>query len=90
MKYKTWLQISFYSVLWGWFPFMWLSVWGSMNRDIGVYVSLAGVVLCMFGFIMITPLLKHEDLFKSIDDLEEERKRYHEARKKLEKKIMEL
>jgi hypothetical protein len=36
------------------------------------------------------PLLRHEDLFKSIDELEEERMKYHEARKRLEKKIMEI
>jgi hypothetical protein len=29
-------------------------------------------------------------LFKSIDELEEERMKYYEARKKLEKKIMEI
>lgn len=35
--------------------------------------------------MFILPLLKHEDLFKSIDELEAERERYEEARKKLEK-----
>jgi hypothetical protein len=90
MKYKTWLKISFYSLLLGWFPFMWLSVWGSWSRVVGVFVLSFGVILCAFGSMMMLPLLRHEDLFKSIDELEEERMKYHEARKRLEKKIMEI
>ncbi len=90
MKYKTWLKISFYSLLLGWFPFVWFSLWGSLNKEIGGIVFLVGIVLCVFGSMMMLPLIKHRDLFKSIDELEEERMKYYEARKKLEKKIMEL
>ena len=90
MKYKTLLKTSFYSLLFGWFPFVWLSVWGSTNKEFGIIVSSVGVVLCFVGSMTMLPLLKHEDLFKSIDELEEERMKYYEARKKLEKKIMEL
>lgn len=89
MKYKTWLKISFYSVLFGWFPFMWIAVWASWNREIGLYVLLLGLFFCFSGSILIS-LLKHEDLFKSIDELEAEREKYYEARKKLERKILEL
>jgi hypothetical protein len=90
MKYKTWLKISFYSLLFGWFPFIWFSLWGSSNRDIGVFVLSFGVILCVAGTMTMLPLLKHRDLFKSIDELEEERMKYYEASIKLEKKLMEL
>jgi hypothetical protein len=90
MKYKTWLMISFYSLLFGWLPFMFLSVWGRWNREVGMFVCSFGVILCVVGTMTMMPLLRDEDLFKSIDELEEERMKYYEARKRLEKKIMEL
>jgi len=69
---------------------MWIAIYGSWNRDIGAYVLTAGIVLCMFGSIMMIPVLKDGDLFKSIEELGEERIKYYEARKRLEKKITEL
>jgi membrane protein implicated in regulation of membrane protease activity len=90
MKYKTWLMISFYSLLFGWFPFMFLSVWGSWNREVEMFVFSFSVILCVVGTMTMMPLLRDQDLFKSIDELEEERMKYYEARKRLEKKIIEL
>jgi len=90
MKYKTWLKISFYSLLLGWFPFMWIAVWVSWNREVGLYVLISGLGFFLWGSMSMIPLLKNEDLFKSIDELEAERERHIEARKKLEKKILEL
>jgi len=90
MKNKIWHNIAFYSLLLGWFPFMWLSVWGSWNREIGVIVLLVGILICIFGSMMVMPLLKNNDLFKSIDQLDEERAKYYEATKRLEEKIKTL
>jgi hypothetical protein len=90
MKSKIWTQVSYLILLLGWFPFMWLSIYGSWNREIGVFIAIGGLCLCMFSSMMTLPLLRNNDLFKSIDELEEERMKYHEARKKLEKKILEL
>jgi len=90
MKYKTLLKTSFHSLLFGWVLFVLLNMWGSLNTGIGLIVFLVGVALCVYGSVMMTPLLEDQDLFKSIDELEEERMKYYEARKKLEKKIMEL
>lgn len=90
IKNKTWFKIAFYSLLFGWFPFMFVAVWGSWNRDMGVIVACVGILLCMFGSIMMLPILKDNDLFKSIDELNEERVKYYEAIKRLEQKITEL
>jgi len=91
MKYKTWLIISFYSVLFGWFPFMWVCGWGTwQSAEIRIAIMMIGLFLCGFGSMMILPIIKNSDLFKSIEELEEERMNYFEARKRLEKKITEL
>jgi hypothetical protein len=91
MKYKTWLIISFYSILFGWFPFMWLCAWGTwQSPEIRIAVILVGLFLCASGSMLILPIIKHSDLFKSIEELENERMKYFEARKRLEQKINEL
>lgn len=91
MKYKTWLKISFYSILYGWFPFMWLCVWGLwQTTEIRFAVVMIGLTFCLSGSMLILPLIKNSDLFKSIEDLEEERMKYSEARKRLEQKITQL
>lgn len=89
-KSKIWYYLAFYSLLLGWFPFMFLAAWGSWDRERGVIVMLVGLGLCVFGSMMIMPLMRNNDLFKSIDELEEERQRYYQARKKLENKIVEI
>lgn len=89
-KSKIWYNISFYSLLLGWFPFLFFSIWGSWNREIGIYVMIAGLSLCVFGSMTFMPLMRNGDLFKSIDELEEERQRFSEARQKLERKIVEI
>jgi hypothetical protein len=91
MKYKTWLIVSFYSIVFGWFPFMWVCAWGIwQTAEIRVAIMMIGLLLCLFGLMLILPIIRNSDLFKSIEELEEERMKYHEARKRLEKKITEL
>jgi len=90
MNYKTWLKVSVYALLLGWFPFMLVSIWASWNREYGLIVLLIGLGICMFASMMILPLLKNEDLFKSIEELEKERILYYGAKRKLEQKIIEL
>ena len=91
MKYKTWLIISFYTILFGWFPFMWVCGWGLwQSAEIRITIMMIGLFLCAFGSMMILPIIKNSDLFKSIEELENERVKYFETRKRLEKKINEL
>lgn len=91
MKYKIWLIASFYSVLFGWFPFMWVCAWGIWQpAEIRIAIMMIGLFSCLSGSMLISPIIRNSDLFKSIEELEEERMKYHEARKRLENKITEL
>ena len=73
MTNKGLFKFSFILLQLGWFPFMWLSVWGSWNREWGVVVLLVGLLICMLGAISAIPLMQKDDLFKTIDELEKER-----------------
>ena len=90
MKNKTWAKIAFYSVLLGWFPFMFVCAWGMwLDVEYRLIIALVGLVLCMFG-TMMSSILKDDKLFKSIDELEKEKHKYYEATQRLNKKIKEL
>jgi len=90
MKNKTILQIGFYSTTIGWFPFMWIAVWASHNREYSIIAFLIGLIFCTFGCLMILPLIKNNDLLKSIDELEKERQAYINTTIRLNQKIKEL
>lgn len=87
---KKWFKFGFLSLLFGWFPFMWIAVWGSWNRDIGIIVLLIGIFFCFMGTLSILPLLMNDDLFKKIEQLEEEKLKYFQATQKLLNKIKDL
>ena len=91
MKNKKLLSIAFYTIVIGWIPFMCLCIWGLNQEPIyRAIIALVGASLCLGGSLMILPTLNQSDLFKSIDELEEERLNYLEAVKRLNKKIREL
>jgi hypothetical protein len=90
MKYKTQLKIAIYSILFGWIPLIVLAMTESFYSLIGLILFVIGAGSCMFGVVIMRDLLKYDELFKSIEELEEERMRFYEATKRLEKKISEL
>jgi thiosulfate reductase cytochrome b subunit len=91
MKYKTWLKISFYSIMFGWFPFMWVCGWGVwQSAEIRIAIMMIGLSVCLVGSMLMLPIIRNSNLFKSIEELENERIKYFETRKRLEQKINEL
>jgi len=90
MKSKLYAKIAFYTLLIGWFPFMWIAAFASWNREFGLFVLFVGMAICGCASLLVLPITENNDLFKSIDQLEEERYKYYEATKRLEKKIKQL
>jgi len=90
MKNKLYAKIAFYTLLIGWFPFMWIAAFASWNREFGLFVLFGGMAICGCASLLVLPIINNNDLFKSIDQLEEERTRLFETRKRLENKIKSL
>ena len=88
IKNKTLFRIAYYPLVLGWFIFMWVAVYGSWHREYGVWIALFGLGLCMFGASQFASL--GSDLFKSIDELDEEKHELFKTRKRLEEKIKQL
>lgn len=90
MTTKTFAKIGYYTLLLGWFAFIWIAVWGSWNREYSVFVALCGLSCCIFGAAVLQDAFINGELFKTIDELNEEKRKYQEATKRLECKIKEL
>lgn len=69
----------------GWFPFMWLSVYGSWNRYVGVWVLCLGIMLCMFSGLILCSLLTNRAIWLSQDKYNKHIKDYNDAKKIYEK-----
>ena len=90
MTTKTFAKIGYYTLLLGWFIFMWIAVWGSWNRVYGAFVLVGGLGCCIFGAFILHDVFRDDELFKTIDELNKEKRKYQEATKRLEYKIREL
>lgn len=91
MKTQKIAKISYYSLVFGWFPFMWLCAFASHSSiELRIFIIFLGLFLCLVGSIYLTRIFNNDELFKSIDKLNEEKQFYRDATERLDKKIKEL
>lgn len=91
MSKKTWTRLAFYTIVLGWFGFMWLVAWGVCQTSmIRVIIGVSSLSLCIIGSFLVSPIIQDDDLFKSIDELDELKYKYRETIKRLEDKIKSL
>jgi hypothetical protein len=65
-----------------------LRIWQTV--EIRIAILMIGLLFCLLGSMLMLPIIRNSDLFKSIEELEEERSKYYQARKRLEQKITEI
>ncbi len=88
---KTVAQFAFIVLTMGWFPFMFLSIWGSnQSADIRFTITFLGLFMCSLSSLVLSQVFGNSKIFQSLEELEIERNKLYEVRKRLEKKIMEL
>lgn len=93
---KTWFKISFLTILFGWFLFMFFCMYGfTKSVEVRLAIVLSGFFLCIIGFFAFQALLinkafwmKQEELEDYIEKHKESIKQYNEAKIKLEKHIL--
>jgi len=76
---------------------MWIAVWGSWNREVGMWVLLLGLVLCFFSSITLVQLLNNKVLWLSqakydehIQEFKDAKKIYEKASKQLINRALEM
>ena len=82
--------IALFTITIGWFPFMWIAVWGSWNRDYAVWVLVLGIILCMPSALILGQLFTQKALWLNQEKLDKEVEKFRDAHAKYEKATLEL
>jgi hypothetical protein len=91
MNTRKWFKNMSYLVILGWVPYIFVCGMG-LRLEVAYRLPIVfiGIAFCFVGSFMLMGLIKNEDLFKSIEDLDKERHKYMRATERLNKKIKEL
>ena len=82
--------IALFTLTVGWFPFMWIAVWGSWNRDYAVWILFLGLFLCISSALILAQVLTQKTLWLNQEELDKEIEKFINAKAKYEKATLEL
>jgi hypothetical protein len=93
---RTKVKVSIIVLTIGWFPFMFLCIWGSKNPLVSIISMFIGVIVCLCTSIILNTYLRDEPYWRSMYEIEKLREKYEravdyyiETRNKLLKKLEE-
>lgn len=88
---KNWIRVSFFIIIIGWFPFMWLCLFGAnSSTEVRFTIFFIGFLFCIFGGIAFTDLTKNAGFWKNNEELRSAIARYDLATKKKEEEAQKL
>jgi hypothetical protein len=74
----------------GWFPFMWIAIWGSWNREYAVWILVLGLFLCISSAVILAQVLTQKALWLNQEEFDKEVQKFRDAKAKYEKATLEL
>jgi|LakMenE18May11ns_1017448.scaffolds.fasta_scaffold9592633_2 hypothetical protein len=74
----------------GWFPFMWIAIWGSWHREFAVWVLCLGIILCISSALILAQVLTQKALWLNQEELDKEVQNFRDAKAKYEKATLEI
>jgi hypothetical protein len=82
--------IALFTLTIGWFPFMWIAVWGSWHREYAIWVLVLGLFLCIVPSVIIGGVLSNKAFWLNQEELDKEVEKFRNAKTKYEKATLEL
>jgi len=82
--------IALFTITIGWFPFMWVAVWGSWHREYGLWILFLGFILCISSALILGQVLTQKALWLNQDELDKEIQKFKDAKAKYDKAALEL
>ena len=82
--------IALFTLTIGWFPFMWIAVWGSWNRDYAVWILFLGLFLCISSALILAQVLTQKALWLNQEEFDKEVQKFRDAKAKYEKATLEI
>ena len=74
----------------GWFPFMWIAIWGSWHREYSIWILFLGFLLCITSALILLQVLTQKALWLNQEELDKEVEKFRNAIAKYEKATLEL
>lgn len=88
---KKWITVSFFINTIGWFPFMWLCLFGAnSSTEVRLTIFFTGFLLCTISGIAFTDLTKDAGFWKNNEELRSLISRHKEAIKRKEEETQKL
>jgi hypothetical protein len=82
--------IALFTMTIGWFPFMWVAIWGSWHREYGLWILFLGLILCLSSALILGQVLTQKALWLNQDELDKEIENFKDAKTKYEKATQKL
>jgi len=74
----------------GWFPFMWIAIWGSWHREYAIWILFLGFFLCITSAVILGQVLTQKALWLKQEELDKEVQNFKDAKAKYEKATLEI
>jgi hypothetical protein len=72
----------------GWFPFMWIAIWGS--REYAIWILFLGLFLCITSAVILGQVLTQKALWLNQEELDKEVQNFRDAKAKYEKAVQQI
>ena len=82
--------IALFTLTIGWFPFMWIVIWGSWHREYAVWILFLGLILCLPSALILGQVVTQKGLWLKQEELDKEVKKFRNAKEKYEKATIEI
>lgn len=82
--------IALITLMIGWFPFMFVSIYGMHNKDLSLIIMFSGFIICLMSALILTPLFSNKALWLKQDEFDKEKDKFVLARKKYEQATLEF
>jgi len=82
--------IALFTLIIGWFPFMWIAIWGSWHREYAVLILVLGLFMCMSSALILGQVFTQKALWLNQEEFDKEVEKFRKAKAKYEKATLEL
>lgn len=82
--------ISTIILILGWFPFMWISVYGSHHREHSELILFLGIFMCLVGAVGSISIIGSKSFWLNEERIQKEIDKYIVAKKKYEQATLDL
>ena len=82
--------IALITLILGWFPFMWVCLYGMHHKDLALIIIFSGFSICIISALILVSLFSNKALWVNNEEFDKEKEKFVLARKKYEQATLEF